>query len=115
LFNRDRQYVAMPTLLLLLLVLLPIGAACANDNDDHERARDAVRRGEILPLEQILAMHARPDERVLEVEIDRKGRRWEYELELLGDDGRVRELEIDGASGRLLDEDVEKVDNEYDD
>ncbi len=89
---------------LLFCVLLPIGSARADDDDDHERAREAVRRGEILSLEQILAKHARADERLIEVEIDRKGRRWEYELELLGSDGRVRELEIDGASGSLLDE-----------
>ncbi len=98
----------MRTLIPLLLTLLvPIGSAGANDDDDHERAREAVRRGEILSLEQILAVHARPGERLIEVEIERKGRRWEYELELLGDNGRVRELEIDGASGRLLEEDVD--------
>ena len=47
----------------------------------------------------------RPGERLIEVEIERDQGRWEYELELLGEDGRVRELEIDGASGALLDED----------
>ena len=81
------------------------GLARAND-DDLERAREAVRRGELLSLERILALHPlRPGERLIEVEIERDQGRWEYELELLGEDGRVRELEIDGASGALLDED----------
>ncbi|MCC6592365.1 MAG: peptidase [Xanthomonadales bacterium] len=89
----------------LLCVLWLSSSACAED-DDHEHAREAVRRGELLSLERILALHPpRPGERLLEVEVEHEAGRWEYELELLGADGRVRELEIDGASGALLDED----------
>jgi uncharacterized membrane protein YkoI len=100
-----RRLRGMRTLLPLLCALALCGAARAND-DDHERAREAVQRGELLSLERILALHPpRPGERLIEVDLERKGRRWEYELELLGEDGRVRELEIDGASGALLDED----------
>jgi len=95
----------MRILLPLLCALSLADLARAND-DDHERAREAVRRGELLSLERILALHPlRPGERLIEVEIERDQGRWEYELELLGEDGRVRELEIDGASGALLDED----------
>jgi uncharacterized membrane protein YkoI len=94
-----------PTPWLTLCLLLTATSLAAND-DDHERAREAVRRGEILSLERILEMHPlRPGERLLEVEVDREDQRWEYELEILGANGRVRELEIDGATGALLDDD----------
>ena len=96
----------------LAALLFSSAAAHARDEDDHERAHEAMRRGELLALDDILAMHMRPGDRLLEVELDRKGRRWEYEIELLGSDGRVRELEIDGASGRLLDIDVDDYDED---
>lgn len=89
---------------LFLLGALGLVQPARADDEDHERAREAVRRGELLSLERILALHPlRAGERLIEVELEREGRRWEYELELLGEDGRVRELEIDGASGELLD------------
>jgi uncharacterized membrane protein YkoI len=93
----------IPALLLAALLAVP---ASANDDEDHERAREAVRRGELLSLEQILARHPlRAGERLVEVELDRDDGRWEYEIEILTPAGRVRELEIDGATGALIDED----------
>jgi len=102
-FNPRAQTARMRSVLFLLGALGLVQPARADD-EDHERAREAVRRGELLSLERILALHPlRAGERLIEVELEREGRRWEYELELLGEDGRVRELEIDGASGELLD------------
>jgi uncharacterized membrane protein YkoI len=118
LFKRDTEDAGMPEhlrpyILAVLLGLVANGnAAQAGDEDDHERAHEAMRRGELLALDDILAMHMRLGDRLLDVELDRKGRRWEYEIELLGSDGRVRELEIDGASGRLLDIDVDDYDED---
>jgi uncharacterized membrane protein YkoI len=90
----------------VLATLLAIAPLAAEDDADHERAGEAVRRGELLSLEQILALHPlQPGERLVEVELDRDDGRWEYELQILTPTGRVRELEIDGASGALLDED----------
>lgn len=40
--------------------------------------------------------------RVLEVEFETKGRRRIYEIELVDDQGVVRELEFDALSGELL-------------
>lgn len=108
------DYLRHLTLALAITLVASGGAANAGDDDDHERAREAMRRGELLALDDILAMHMRPGDRLLEVDLDRKGRRWEYEIELLGSDGRVRELEVDGASGRLLDIDVEDDDEDDD-
>lgn len=71
---------------------------------DHERVRDAVARGEMVPLETILAdAQARHPGRVLEVELEDG----EYEVEILGADGVVRELEYDARTGELLEVEVE--------
>ncbi|MCZ8115167.1 PepSY domain-containing protein [Silanimonas sp.] len=93
--------------LLLLLALLPLPTAVlADDDEDHERARSAVLRGEALPLEQILArLPLREGERLIEAEFDREDGRWVYELEFIGADGRVRELEVDALSAAILEDD----------
>ena len=71
---------------------------------DHERVRDAVARGEMVPLETILAdAQRRHPGRVLEVELEHD----EYEVEILGADGVVRELEYDARTGELLEVEVE--------
>lgn len=92
-----------PPLLALALLATPSAGA---RQDDHERARAAVARGEALPLEQILrGLPLRPGERLLEVEFEREDGRWVYEIELIGPDGRVRELEVDALTGEVLEED----------
>lgn len=71
---------------------------------DHERARDAQRRGHFVPLASILAdAERREPGKLLEVELDDD----EYELEILRADGRVVELEYDARTGRLLEREVE--------
>lgn len=70
----------------------------------QDRARDAVLRGEILPLERILDLaRARQPGEVVAVELDDD----EYEIEILRPDGVVVELEYDARTGRLLEEEVE--------
>jgi len=91
--------------LLTLLALLP-SLVHADDEEDHERARAAVLRGEALPLDQILSrLPLREGERLIEVEFDREDGRWVYELEFIGADGRVRELEVDALSAAILEDD----------
>lgn len=87
----------------LCLLLPALGLA---EEREHERAAAAVARGEILSLEVLLQrVGRREDERLIEVEIEREDGRWVYELELMGADGRVRELEVDAATGDILDDD----------
>jgi uncharacterized membrane protein YkoI len=91
------------TSLLMLTAMVP---AVADDDRDHELARAAVERGEILALDEILRrLPRRAGERLLEVEVERDDGRWIYEIEWVGTDGRVREIEVDARDGRVLDED----------
>ncbi len=97
-----------PTVLALgaaLLLALPVSSVAGNE-EDHERARAAVLRGDALPLDQILArLPLREGERLIEVEFEREDGRWVYELEFIGADGRVRELEVDALSAAILEDD----------
>lgn len=83
-----------------LLLTLP---AQAHGDDDHERARAALRAGEVLPLATLLERLQRSQPgRVLEVELERDGGRWVYEVKLLRADGQLLKLALDARSGELL-------------
>ena len=96
----------------LLLILVLTGAAALADRDDHDRARRALEAGEILPLAEILtvAEATRPG-RVIEVELERDDGRWIYELELVSPGGRLYEMEIDAATGTVLEVEREEDDD----
>ena len=78
-------------------------ASADDDGEDQARARAAVARGEALPVSRILeiAQHEVPGQ-VIEVELEWDHDRLEYEVKVLTDAGRVREIEIDAANGRVL-------------
>lgn len=71
---------------------------------EHDVIRDALRRGEVLSLARILAIAEQhvPGE-VIEVELE-DGRRAAliYEIKILTPTGRVREIEIDARTGKVL-------------
>ena len=75
-------------------------SACASG---HDRARDAVQTGQVLPLKTVLDRLEREHPgQVLEVELERDDGRWIYEVKLLQAGGRLVKLELDAASGELL-------------
>lgn len=89
--------------LLLAFSLGLVNAGSVHADDDHERARELREAGEILPLETILdQVRAQGLGRVLEVELKREHGRYVYELEVVDDQGIVRELHFDARSGQLL-------------
>src|SRR5690606_14432312 len=61
---------------------VPGGVALAGDRD-HIEARELLRRGEILPLNQILQIVQRrvPGD-VIDVELERDDGVWEYEIKV---------------------------------
>lgn len=90
---------------ILLLSLLPpfLAAGQAIAKPDFEQAREAVERGRILPLAEVLArLHETQPGRVIEVDLDDEDGMMIYEAELATPDGRLIEVEIDAASGRIL-------------
>lgn len=95
----------------LMIVLAGVGTATAlaSDRRDHDRARAAVAAGQRMPLSEILRqIEARFGGRVLEIELEHEDDGPVYEIELLDDNGRVLELDVDAATGAILNQ-------EYDD
>lgn len=93
-------------LALFLVVTAPALAPVAADDDglpDHDRARAALQRGEVLPLRDIIdkAEQAFPG-KMLEVELEDEDGRIVYDIEILSPDGRLIELLYDARTGTLL-------------
>jgi hypothetical protein len=90
--------------LLCALALLPgLAVLPVRADSDHERAREAVARGEVLPLGTVLQRLERSHPgQVLEVELERDDGRWIYEIKLLQAGGRLMKLEVDARSAEVL-------------
>lgn len=89
-------------ILITALVAALLSGIASGESDQHE-SRRLVEQGEILPLQQILDhLGQERTGRVLEVELEREHGRYIYEIELLGEDGRVLEYAIDAASGEII-------------
>lgn len=95
-----------PLILLAAALLLATAGALparAGDGHDHDRARQAVAAGEILPLRSILERVERDAPgQVMEVELDRQAGRWIYELKVLRTGGYLVKLKIDAKDGTVL-------------
>ena len=91
------------TVLALLLTVLPLAHAGADEADDQERARSAREAGRALPLASILdrVRQSTPGV-VLGVELEEEGGRVLYEVKVLCPDGRVRLLAYDAATGERV-------------
>ena len=95
------KYYIKLILLVAIVVLNPVAIASADD--DHVEARQLLESGEILSLEAILE-HVRENHpgKVLEVELEREEGKIVYEIEILTNQGVVKEIYVDAKSGRIL-------------
>ena len=90
----------MMTIILPLLIALSIPHA---QDADQKAASAALARGEILPIVKVLeiATGIVPGD-VLKVKLEREPFGFKYEVKILAKNGRVREVEVDARSGKLL-------------
>ena len=75
--------------------------------DDHERARELLKSGEIISLQALLQKindSGLGKLRLLEAELEREHGRLVYELELVDEKGVVRELLFDAKTGEVFNE-----------
>lgn len=74
-----------------------------DDDYSYDRARRAVSRGEILPMDEVLRrLRDHVDGELVGVELEREGERWLYEFKLVDTTGRVREVYVDAENGDIL-------------
>lgn len=97
----DGQRWIGPLFALLLAASPPL---LADDAEDHDRARQALEAGEILPLKAVLEkVSADTPGSVLEVELDHRDERWVYEFKLLRQGGSVVKLRVNASNGSVID------------
>ena len=75
----------------------------AHEHGDHDRARQALEQGKVLPLRTVLDKIERDYQgQVLKIEFEQDDGRFIYEIRLLQRDGRMAKLEVDAVDGRVL-------------
>jgi uncharacterized membrane protein YkoI len=80
-----------------------LAATAAVADSDHDRARRAVEKGQVLPLKDILSRVQQANAgQVIEAELEEKGGVFVYEIKVLTGDGRVTKLHYDARTGDAL-------------
>ncbi len=81
----------------------PAAQAAERGHGDHDLARQALERGQVLPLRTVLEKVEREYQgQVLKVEFEHDDGRFIYEIRLLQQDGRMAKLKSDAVDGRVL-------------
>lgn len=100
----------------LLACTLLFSAHAYADSDDHERARQLMAEGKIMPLRTVLEKVEKEfGGQVVKIEFehdddDDKGKsRWLYEIKLVQDSGQMLKLVIDAENGSILKKKGKKV------
>jgi len=89
--------------IVLTLAMLCAGPSFAADDPDHDRARQAVEAGDVLPLRTILERVERDyPGQVMEVELEREKGEWVYEVKLLRKGGTLIKLKVLARDGTIL-------------
>ena len=87
----------------LAVAFAGLNALPAWADSDHDRARQAVQSGQVLPLPAVLeALSREVPGQVLEVELEREDGRWIYEIKLLQSGGQLVKLKVDAQTARVL-------------
>lgn len=78
------------------------------DDDRIDQLPALVEQGVIRSLAELKEQHTELLQgRLLDIELEYEDGRYLYEFEILGSDGKVREVYIDASDGRVLDGDEE--------
>ena len=100
---RRRQANAILAALLIAAICDPGLAGASEGREDHEIARSALLRGEVMPVQDIVeAARAMVGDDVLGLELEREENRWIYEIKYVDDHGHVRTINLDAHTGKKI-------------
>lgn len=100
----------LPALLSVLPAMLAAIAAAGTDlppwhehGSAYEQAREAVRRGEALPLHEVRGYLQRvAPGQVVATHYEYEFERWVYEFKIVDPYGRLRKVHLDARTGELV-------------
>lgn len=76
---------------------------------DHDQAREALIRGEIAPLEKVLAsIRPEVDGDFVGAELEIESDVWVYDLKFIDRHGVLRKIHVDAKSAKILSRDAHK-------
>ncbi|MGL3604961.1 PepSY domain-containing protein [Rhizobium sp. G187] len=94
---------AIVTLTVALALAAMASARAGDDHHGHDKLRSAVENGQILSLAEIVKIAvSHTGGQVIDTELDEDDDRLIYELRVLTPSGRVLEVVIDAATGRIV-------------
>ncbi|TAM82072.1 MAG: peptidase [Candidimonas sp.] len=87
----------------LLACALAVSAPTHAEPSEQDLARQALERGQVLPLRTVLDKIEREYQgQALKIEFERDGGRFIYEIRLLQRNGHLAKLKVDAADGHVL-------------
>lgn len=98
-----RKALAVAALVAALAAPVSLATPAFAGDKDHVAAREALKRGEIVPLSKVLAVvAAKAPGDVIDVELERHDNGWRYEVKVLTASGQVREVKLDARNAAVL-------------
>jgi len=89
---------------------------CKDDDDDDEDITDADRAAVKLSIKdaKLIAL-ARVPGKIMDAEFEKEHGRLQYAFDILGEDGKTYDVEIDAITGEVLQADLDDDDDDDDD
>jgi uncharacterized membrane protein YkoI len=85
-------------------ILLGHGYEEEHEMTDEDRALNARERGEVLPLEQVMArLDGHIPGEISGIELEKENGIWVYEFKVISPQGQMLEVHIDAKTGKLVD------------
>ena len=94
-------------MLLVLMALTGFAGLAVNmpvlAQSDQKSARDVAQAGEVKPLSEVLhSVKAQVPGQVLDVQLDKTGTPWTYQIRIRSEKGNVILVVVDAHSGKIL-------------
>ena len=97
----------------LLAIGLVVGSSTVAWSDDKEgNIADLVKDAKVTAEQAIKTAMEKVPGTVVEAELEKKHGKTVWEVEILGDDGKVTEVHIDAATGMVIDTEAKKEKHE---